>query len=408
MDPKVLILSENFIAGDAITGLNLFSKWDKRSKYIASRHTLFFYKNFQEGYLIGDKEIRFRFPFKLFNKVPKSRVVNCEAEKPSQKRHAGKLLSKLYLELVVPFMKWLGVFSYRASYLVSDQFLQWVDELSPECVYSSVGSLNMAEFVHSLMINRPNLKYIIHGYDDWPEPNYYTITSAYTKRSLTLLDSIMSQATLTFSTTEKMAEDYAKRYKREFLTYPNPVEKLVISSENLKHQEGITFVGKILNHNLKSILLLESALAKSDLNITLHIYSEVRDNIRKEILSKYKNTIIHGWVDHDEIKKILINSRILYLPISIDKQTKKFTRYSMSTKMSEYLSSGVPVLYHGPSGIAMTEMLEKHRCAFIVKENKEDSILSAIREILEDNEKSKIVLKNAQSLFFDKFEKEKV
>ena len=39
------LLSEYFIAGDAITALSLFSKWDKNALFIASRETDFFYKN---------------------------------------------------------------------------------------------------------------------------------------------------------------------------------------------------------------------------------------------------------------------------------------------------------------------------------------------------------------------------
>lgn len=408
MEPRVIIISENFYAGDAITGLNLFSKWDRNNLFIASRKTSFFYKNFKSGYLIGSSEIKFSFLFKFFNKVPKSRVIDCNIENPQVAKHAGKLISKIYLEYVVPVLKWTGLFSYRASYRVSQQFLTWVDNISPDCIYTSVGSLNMAEFIDDLMVKRPSIKYIIHGYDDWVEPNYYTISNAYTNRSLDLLNSIMSRSSITFATSDKMAHDYAIRYGREFITFPNPIEDFRLSKKESQRPAGITFIGKILNHNIKSILLLASSLSQIGSNITLHLYSEVQEDLRKKIMSKYSNIIFHGWVNHDDIPQILLDSQILYLPISVNRQTIKFTKYSMSTKMSEYLSSGVPVLYHGPSGIAMTEMLEKYQCAFIVRDNKESSLIEAIKVILEDKEQTNRIISNARNLFNEKFEKDKV
>lgn len=408
MEPKVLLISERFTAGDAITGLNLFSIWNKDNLFIASQNTSFFYNNFNSGYRIGRAEIEFVFPFSLFNKVPASKVIDCGKENPSQEKHAGKLMSILYLQYMVPVLKWLGLFQYRASYKASELFLRWIDDVKPDYVYTSVGSLNMAEFIHALMKTRPQIKFIIHGYDDWIEPNYFTISRSYTKKSVEILRSIISRAAITLATSEKMAKDYEERYGRPFVAFPNPVEQISQDICVNPDSRSISFVGKIYNHNLKSIVLFATALEKSNSNLTLDIYSDVRDEIKEKIKSKYNNTVFHGWVNHDDIPEIIRTSRILYLPISIDKHTIKFTKYSMSTKMSEYLSSGVPVLYQGPDGIAMTEMLEKYSCAFVVKNNDVDMIVSTINRIIDDRDAVKQVVDAALKLYKDKFEMGKV
>lgn len=408
METKVLLISERFSAGDAITGLNLFSKWNKSQLYIASLNTSFFYGNFNSGYRIGSAEIKFRFPFNYLNKVPSSKVIDCQKDNPIPKKQAGKLISKFYLKYTVPVLKWLGLFSYRVSYNVSEQFLRWVDEVSPDCVYSSIGSLNTAEFIDALMKARPQLRFIIHGYDDWVEPNYFTISKSYSRRSKSYLKNIISRACLTFSTSEKMSKDYRERYGREFPVFPNPTQQIPDSVIIDSSSTNVTFIGKILNHNIKSIELLASSLNALNDNLTLHIYSNVADEIKEKIARKYRKTVFHDWVSHDEIPWILRNSRILYLPISIDKQTVKFTKYSMSTKMSEYLASGVPMLYHGPDGIAMTELLEKHQCAFVVKSNDERILSVTIKQILEDENATQKVLENAFKLFSVQFEKERI
>ncbi len=407
-NPKILIISEYFIAGDAITALNLFSKWNKNALFIASRETDFFYKNFRSGYRIGNAEVRFRYPLSLFNSVPESKVIDCGLELPVKAVHAGSFISTLYLRFMVPVMKCLGLFPYRTTYSVSEKFLQWIDEVQPNYIYTSVGSLNMAKFVDELMEARPQLKAIIHCYDDWVKPNYFTISRSYTKKSSDILRSIISRAAITLTSSEKMAKDYEERYGRPFVAFPNPVEQISQDICVNTDSRSITFVGKILNHNIKSIILFATALAKSNSNLTLDIYSNVREEVKDKIKSKYNNTVFHGWVNHDDIPEIIRKSRILYLPISIDKQTVKFTKYSMSTKMSEYLSSGVPILYQGPDGIAMTEMLEKYRCAFVVKNNDIDMLTSTINKIVNDNEECLRVVNSAMSLFKEKFELRRV
>lgn len=404
MVPKVLILSEYFIAGDAITALSLFSKWDKNALFIASRETDFFYKNFKSGYRIGGSEVRFRYPLSLFNSVPESRIIDCNIEQTVKPIHAGSFISTLYLRYMVPVMKWLGLFPYRTTYNVSEKFLKWIDEAQPNYFYTSVGSLNMAQFINELMEARPQLKAIIHCYDDWVRPSYFTISRSYTRKSSVILRSIISRAAITITSSEKMAKDYEERYRRPFVAFPNPVKQISQGICVNSDSKSITFVGKILNHNIRSIVLFASALANSNSNLTLDIYSDVRDEVKEKIKSKYNNTVFHGWVNHDDIPEIIRKSRILYLPISIDKQTVKFTKYSMSTKMSEYLSSGVPVLYHGPDGIAMTEMLEKYHCAFVVKNNDANVLSSTINHIVNDKDECVRVVSSAMELYMEKFE----
>lgn len=405
-EPRVLILSERFIAGDAITGLNLFSLWNKDNLFCASRNDNYC-ESFSSFYLIGDKEVSFNNIFKRFNKVPKSGVVK-HSSIIGSKPKSQSLIGRLYLYIVVPLIKFLGVFHKRVNYHISQEFLEWVDSISPDFFYSSVGSYNMAQLIDGLIEARPHIKVIIHGYDDWVEPNYYSIYHACERESYVMLSSIISRASLAFVTSDKMAGDYSKRYNRPFMVFSNPVKNISENGIKGMGDNRITFVGKILHHNMKSIISLAAALEELNLDLTLHIYSDVLDNIKTKIKKAYSRTVFHGWVAYNEIPNILVNSRILYLPISIDKQTVKFTKYSMSTKMSEYLSSGVPILYQGPDGIAMTEMLEKNDCAFVVKNDNIDILKNNIDEILSDELKTKEKLERAMDLFNRKFDIEKV
>ena len=68
-EPKILIISEFFEAGDAITTLSLFSKWDKTNIFCASRELNNHSNKFGSTYTLGHNEIKYVFPISKFKKV---------------------------------------------------------------------------------------------------------------------------------------------------------------------------------------------------------------------------------------------------------------------------------------------------------------------------------------------------
>jgi glycosyltransferase involved in cell wall biosynthesis len=56
---------------------------------------------------------------------------------------------------------------------------------------------------------------------------------------------------------------------------------------------------------------------------------------------------------------------VLYLPLPFGDKYDLFRRYSVSTKMVTYLSSGLPILYHGPRDALAAQMLHGRQAAII-------------------------------------------
>jgi hypothetical protein len=70
---------------------------------------------------------------------------------------------------------------------------------------------------------------------------------------------------------------------------------------------------------------------------------------------------------------------LLYLPLPFDEQYRNFAQYSLSTKAISYLGSGVPILYHGPQGSALQNLLAANECSMIVS----DLEVRSIRTVLD-------------------------
>ena len=141
------------------------------------------------------------------------------------------------------------------------------------------------------------------------------------------------------------------------------------------HLPNIVFTGKVGWHNakaLKEMINVVDEINREGTLIRFDVFTTTSKSQCNLLLGNVPiSTKYNAPVHNKDISKILARAHILFLPISLDRQTSKFTRYSMSTKMGEYLSSEVPVIYMGPEDIAMTDFLKEKACAYCI--TKKDS-----------------------------------
>jgi glycosyltransferase involved in cell wall biosynthesis len=70
----------------------------------------------------------------------------------------------------------------------------------------------------------------------------------------------------------------------------------------------------------------------------------------------------------------------------------------MPTKVPEYMASGTPILVTAPKNTALYKYASSNEWAFILKDNKQESIREKIREIFESSELRGKIAKNAMKV----------
>lgn len=418
-EPRILVISYNFIQGDAITFLNLFSSWSKSNLFCLSAMVEEYAENFESCYRIGNKEIKYSFPIKYFTPVKKSGIYKKDGESKysSLEISYGRLrnsLRYLYGKLIIPTIQYLGLLSSRLSIHVSTDLAAWIKKIDPDYIYTSVGSIEMAKFVLELRRHFPEIKLITHTYDNWIEPTYKVVNRrTIVRKSDKLLSEIFEQSEYLFAISDKMAREYTIKYRKKFHTFANAVDPIPVTAvQHSRNSYNAVYLGKIWNHNLKSIKLFVKAISKINAEKNFTVYFTIYTNSGKEIQNSIGRICdkisIHEWVPQSEVPSVLGSADILYLPIAISKDSVKFNMYSMSTKMSEYLSSMRPIIYMGPDNIAMTEFLRANNCAYIVTSENEDLLCDVIRESISNQKDVRVKLDNAQRLFEERFKKDSV
>ena len=391
--PRVLIIGEyfNLRSGGGITLTNLFCGWDKNNIAVASREInnpdfSVCNKVYQLGYL----ENKRRFPFNLSpwgGKTGSQEVF--ENTKPQIVSINKKTKKSDFKSLYVDFLKWTNLINYKQELIISNGLRQWISEFSPDIIYSQLSSLELIRFVNSLHIEL-NIPLALHIMDDWP--------LAVKKRGLMkyywykVIDQefrmLLSKASIRLSISESMSEQYKSRYGYNFIPFHNPIDVQYWSKNSKKnYQSGSPFImlyaGRIGTGIQDCFLDIASAtkiLVDKGMNIEFHIQPTTNNPVLEKV-AKFSFVKIRSIGNYKDLPSVLSEADLLVLPGDFDKKAISFLKYSMPTKVSEYMITGTPILLYSSNEIAVTQHALKYKWAYVVSEQNEDKLANAIFDI---------------------------
>ena len=394
-EKKVLVLSYVFSHGDAVTGLNVFSGWEKDNLYCATTTYNSDKDTFKSIYILGQSEISPVWPFSLFLKFPSSGVLT---DQPNQSE--GGYSGGVIKSILQKTSRYFFPYGFRKKASLSKEFCDWIENIKPDYIYTSVSDLAFAKLILLLMEKYPDIRFVVHLYDDWTSPSYKILYKGiFQKICEKKLSQIINKAYKCLAISDYMAKRYTLRYNKEFEWLPNPINNSDVVPIQQKNN-NVVFMGKILMHNYEAILNMAKAITRVNKerndNLRFDVYSTYNYFDHERVAKEYPCCHFHGWVDHAEVMNVLCTGKILYLPITSSKEVQKFTKYSMSTKIPEYMSSMTPILYSGPKDIAMTDLLESSNTAFVIGGSSVEEIKDAVVEILENENKVAELCNNAR------------
>lgn len=185
-------------------------------------------------------------------------------------------------------------------------------------------------------------------------------------------------------------EKYYSKYNKNIIRIPilTDTHGVKIKPKPLfDHQNDIfiiSFTGQVelKKEGIHLLIGAIGAVCKEFKNVVLHLYGPV-PKIDKQIIDQLisnfslkNNVFLHGMVNQDEIMNILQQSHLLILLRPSNLQND----YGFSTKLSEYMISGTPILMSNVSDINL--YVKNNENGFIAREMNEAVIASRIVEII--------------------------
>ena len=103
-----------------------------------------------------------------------------------------------------------------------------------------------------------------------------------------------------------------------------------------------------------------------------------------------------GYIEATEVKKKILESDILIHTEDFNKENIQKVKYSVSTKIPDYLASGRLLIAYGPEEIESNEYIKRNEAGIVVNSEKELEIV--LENILSGEIDTKSIINNAINL----------
>lgn len=409
--PRVLIIGQSFnsYTGGGITLSNLFSGWPHNNiavgTYSIDAEGLDYCKNY---YKFGYLENKRTWPFNLWQNKEKSGPI--EIEKYTFKNGNQKYIYNFNGNLKLSWYKRLYLFSrdlisirpwiYR--YRVSDLFLSWFDEFKPDLIYTQLSNLESIGFISQLVQLRQT-PLVIHIMDDWPSTlSVPGLLHYYWKSKINrAFKSLLNYSSIRMSICQAMSDEYLLRYNKDFVPFHNTIDMNVweaVAKTDWSFADCFTilYAGRIGRGTSNSILSIANAieeLGDDGFKIVFELQTKSLPENFKEQINQLKFTRQAEFIPYEELPRKFSKADLLVLPMDFDEYNLKFIKYSMPTKVPEYLACGTPILVFASEQTALAKYAEDYSWAQVVLENNLLKLKEAIR-ILYNNSKRRMELGN--------------
>jgi glycosyltransferase involved in cell wall biosynthesis len=382
--PKVLIIGETFRSngGGGITLINLFKEWPSdKLAIVTDRINETSPDSNAKFYQLGNLEKKLTFPFNLFKKVDISGEVELNSSNvvTIENNLKFKQLIKTFLRKIYNnILQFVGIYYFVNKISLSEKLIKWIEVFSPDIVYVQPFRYEDMEFAN-LLKDVTKLPMAIHVMDDsvsfLNKPNlFYFYWGKKIENSFRIL---VQSSIVHLSISQSMSDEYLKRYNKIFLPFRNPIEidiwlPFTKTNWDIKEKIKIIYTGRLAVPNINSLYIfckVVDRLNNLGHQIEFDIYPIDKNLKFSHKIKLLKGISINTAVPYRNIPELLSRYDITFLPIDFTRNGIKYAQFSISTKTSEYMISGVPILLFAPDNVALTYYAKKNNCMFSVSEN---------------------------------------
>lgn len=298
-----------------------------------------------------------------------------------------------------------------------DKLYSWIEDFNPTIIFFMGGNLKFSHRIALHIRKKYNIPLVVFFTDDYL---LYPL-------SLNLIDKLqkflllktykktINASSLRFVIGDEMAREYTAFFGKEFIPIMNSVE--IKDIPNNKNKEStlrkvvIRYFGGLHLDRWKMLCRLGKII--NDINkaketsISLEVFSASQLSIEMSKAFANSSILYKGKVFGEDLKNMMSNSDFLIHVESDDQYYRSLTRLSVSTKIPEYLITGIPTIGYGPSEVASIKLLSDNNLGFVIDAKLSDDEIKKELLTIIFNSNSTNILINAREFVKEKFDKNK-
>ena len=284
---------------------------------------------------------------------------------------------------------------WRMPNTISPELIKWVEDFRPDVIYSMLGTSYLMRLAVKIS-ERFDIPLVPHFTDDWITTQYGNCVGGDYIRSNMMywLGRVLEKNPVRLVICDAMAKEYQKRYGGRFSSFVNCVDKDSFDpSCSSSTGGGVRFVyigGLHLNRwaSLKNIgRVLQDICDSEGLRSELHVYTYPAD------VDRYRGELevcpvvsVKGWVQNKDVPQVLHDSDVLLHVESFDPEIRKYTKFSVSTKIPECMMAGRPILAYGPLEAASIAYVKESGAGIGIGEESQSDLYRSLKDLIVDKD----------------------
>lgn len=259
----------------------------------------------------------------------------------------------------------------------SEKLVKWIETFSPTAIFFVGGDACFAYRVANSIAKWENIPIIMYITDDYilPINNEGVIHKLRRKMIRYYFKKSLSLSKCLFTISNVMSNKYEEEFGIKSNVIVNMTEPLRdIKYDNMTSEEiKLVYAGSFY-YGRDKVLGYVSAAVKNlneiGLNVKFELYSNNKPSKEQlEKIIKDKNTYFGGGLSTEQLKVVLNKATIPVFVESFEEKYIEKTRYSLSTKIPEYLSLGKAILAVGPYNIgSIAYLADVAKCVYSLED----------------------------------------
>jgi glycosyltransferase involved in cell wall biosynthesis len=251
----------------------------------------------------------------------------------------------------------IGEAIMRLPSVLSPALREWIDCFAPEAVFTLGGSLAILRLAVRIAEER-GIPLIPYFTDDWISCMFQggPLDRLLRKSLIHWFQRSLKLSSIRLTICDAMAREYERRYGGRFETFMNPVDPFEPTPETKWPMVRLSFIGALSPNRWQSVLSIGEALSRlrnRGIAGELLVYTFPQD-IRNfgHRLTGCEAIRVAGTAKPDEVRRLQMEANVLVHVESFDESSRRYTRFSLSTKIPQYLMAGRCILAYGPAELA--------------------------------------------------------
>ena len=380
--PRVLMINEQSIEKNNATGITLRSLWNSWPK-----------ENIMEIYMdpreIKRKYLHIEGMTPAFNPLRKLALLKIFSR--TNQHLKNKTIpqdfktSKIFLKTWIRQLLVVIADSFSVS-LNSNQNRK-LEEFRPQVIYTLGASVSTLKLAYKISL-KYEIPIVFHYMDNWVEHIQWEKNPMIKWYKNTLQKwhyRCMEKVKTAIAISPIMKNEYEKKFKKKCYVLMNTVELEYFKCKNFKSNKSnrhFIYAGGLHLDRSKALKDIAEVLKEMKNDDVLDIYTKNNSSEYKKYF-KGLPVIFHEEISHKDIKQIYeIADVLVHAEVQNDILLGYF-KYSISTKIPEYLATNKPVLFYGPKEMGLYSYLRENDVAFLASDKKE--LFNTIMELDKNN-----------------------